>query len=223
MKRGVSRPLRLLVASTMAALVAVAVAPDAEASASSALQLVQSARAHEKAQQEDLALRRYMEALSLDPTCEEAYLGLGNLRARRGDLRESERVYSVALEHLPALRAARVARAHVRRALGARTEAIDDLLTGAESDVAALRVLATWHGEDGQIPAQLSVWRRIAAQAAASEDAALLREARTMVRALVILVGTADPAASPPDAHDRAARDGGLRRTASVVAKRGGA
>ncbi|MBX3215934.1 MAG: hypothetical protein KF850_28095 [Labilithrix sp.] len=218
MKRGVWTALRPLVA-TAATLVLLAVAGDA--SASSALELVRSARALEAAQQDDLALRRYMDALSLDPTCEEAYLGLGSLRARRGDLRESERVYSVALEHLPGLRDARIARAHVRRALGARDEAVDDLLAGAEDDVAALRVLAAWHGEDGLAPAQLSVWRRIAARAAASEDAALMREARTMIRALVILVGTADPAASPPG--ERSSRDGGVRWTVSIVAKRGGA
>ncbi|MDF2697904.1 MAG: hypothetical protein K0S65_6287, partial [Labilithrix sp.] len=165
---------------------------------------------------EDLALRRYMEALALDPTCEEAYLGLGSLRARRGDAREAERVYSMALEHLPGLRAARLARAHVRRSLGANVEAAEDLLTGAEDDVAALRILASWYAEDGLRPAQLSVWRRIAVRAEGMHDASLVHEARTMVRALVILVGTADPAASPPDDGDR------LRRMISVLAKRGG-
>lgn len=187
-----------------------------EARGSSTVQeLVRMARAHEVAHQDDLALRRYMEALSLDPTCEEAYLGLGNLRARRGDLREAERVYTVALEHLPQLRAARNARAYVRRALGANAEAIQDLLSGLEDDVAALRVLASWYGEDGLVPAQLSVWRRIAVRAEAAQDSTLLHEARTMVRALVILVGGADPAANPPDAQ-------GLRRTVSTIAKRGG-
>jgi len=189
--------------------------------ASTALELVRLAHAHEQARQEDLALRRYMEALSLDPTCEEAYLGLGNLRARRGDLREAERVYSVALEHVPQLRAARTARAYVRRVLGANAEAIQDLLTDAGDDVSALRVLATWYGEDGQTPAQLAVWRRITARAEITQDATLFHEARTMVRALVILVGTADPAASPlltgPGDRDR-----GVRRTVSMVARRGG-
>jgi tetratricopeptide (TPR) repeat protein len=185
------------------------------ASASSALELVRIARAHEHAQQEDIAMRRYMEALSLDPTCEDAYLGLGNLRARRGDLREAERVYSVALEHMPQLRSARTARAYVRRALGANPDAIEDLLAFAEDDVTALRVLATWYGEDGQTPAQLSVWRRIASRAETTRDATLVQEARTMVRALVILVGPADPAASPPDAT-------GIRRVVSTLARRGG-
>lgn len=187
----------------------------APASASSALELVRIARAHEVAHEDDLALRRYTEALSLDPTCEEAYVGLGRLRARRGDLREAERVYNVALEHLPGLRAARLGRAYVRRALGARTEAIDDLLTGAEDDPAALRVLATWYGEEGQTPAQLAVWRRIVARAEAIQDAALLHEARTTVRALVILVGPADPAAAP------ATDDKTFRRFVATLARKG--
>ncbi|MDB4933991.1 MAG: hypothetical protein JWP87_963 [Labilithrix sp.] len=169
----------------------------APAFASSALELVRIARAHEAAHEEDLALRGYTEALALDPICEEAYIGLGRLRARRGDLREAERVYDVALEHVPQLRAARLGRAYVRRALGARAEAVEDLLTVAEEDPAALRVLAGWYGEEGQTPAQLAVWRRIIARAEATQDAALLHEARTTVRALVILVGPADPAAAP--------------------------
>lgn len=184
--------------------------------ASSALDLVKSARAHEVAHEEDLALRRYTEAIALDPTCEEAYLGLGRLRARLGDLREAERVYNVALEHLPQLRAARVGRAYVRRALGARAEAIDDLLTGAEEDPAALRVLAGWYGEEGQTPAQLAVWRRIIARAEAAQDAVLLHEARTTVRALLILVGPADPAAYP------ATDDKLFRRFVATLARKGG-
>jgi tetratricopeptide (TPR) repeat protein len=210
--RTVLRPL-LVTATAMGVLLSTA-----PASASSALELVRIARAHEQAHEEDIALRRYMEALSLDPTCDEAYLGLGSLRSRRGDLREAERVYSVALEHRPQLRAARTARAYVRRALGANAEAVDDLLTGSEDDVGALRILASWYAEDGQTPAQLSVWRRIAARAEATQHTTLLQEARTMVRALVILVGTADPASTPPDERDR-----GLRRTVSIIAKRGGA
>lgn len=172
-----------------------------KASASSALELVRIAKAHEVAREDDIALRRYMEALALDPTCDEAYLGLGALRARRGDLREAERVYSVALEHVPQLTAARTARAYVRRALGLRSDAVQDLLTaaGPSEDPKVLRVLATWYGEDGQIPAQLAVWRRIAARAESSEDAVLAHEAKTMVRALVILVGPADPASYPSD------------------------
>lgn len=210
--RRVSGRLRGILASMACGILLSTATP---AFASSALDLVRIARAHEAANEDDLALRRYTEALSLDPTCEEAYLGLGHLRARQGDLREAERVYSVALEHLPGLRAARIGRAHVRRALGARTEAIDDLLTGAENDPAALRVLATWYGEEGQTPAQLAVWRRIVARAETTQDAALLHEARTTVRALVILVGPADPAAAP------ATDDKKFRRFVASLARKG--
>ena len=186
------------------------------ASASSALELVRAAKAHEVAKEEDLAVRRYMEAIALDPTCEEAYLGLGSLRARQGDMREAERVYSLALEHLPGLRAARLARAYVRRALGARAEAVEDLSTGGEEDPTAMRILASWYGEEGQTPAQLAVWRRIAARAEATADPVLLHEAKTTIRALLIIVGPADPAASP------AVDDRNLRRVVAALARKGG-
>jgi tetratricopeptide (TPR) repeat protein len=195
---------------------ALALSVTTPAHASSATDLVNIARAHEAAHEDDLALRRYTEAIALDPTCEEAYIGLGRLRARRGDLREAERVYNLALEHLPQLRAARVGRAYVRRALGARTEALDDLLTGAEEDPAALRILASWYAEEGQTPAQLAVWRRILARAEATQDATLVHEARTTVRALVILVGPADPAAAP------ATDDKKFRRFVATLARKGG-
>lgn len=212
-------------ARTIAVALALAAALHAApALASSADELVRIAREHEASRHDDLAVRRYMEALALDPTCEEAYLGLGALRARRGDLREAERVYDVALEHVAGFRAARTARAYVRRALGLRAEAASDLLAGAgaEDDPGALRVLAGWYAEDGQIPAQLAVWRRIAARAEATRDAVLLHEARTTIRALVILVGPADPAASPVDDASAASPDRALRRVAASVARKGG-
>lgn len=203
-------------AALASVVIAMSMATSGAASGSSALELVRAARAHEAAKDEDLAVRRYMEALALDPICDEAYLGLGSLRARQGNLREAERVYSLALEHLPALRAARLGRAYVRRALGARAEAVDDSLMGGDEDPAAMRVLAGWYGEEGQTPAQLSVWRRIAARAEATADAVLLHEARTTVRALLILVGPADPAAAP------ATEDRGVRRLVATLARKGG-
>ncbi|MDB4942874.1 MAG: hypothetical protein JWP97_2408 [Labilithrix sp.] len=200
--------------ATAAALLLVGVARSSTARASSAEELVREARAHETAREDDLAIRRYMEALSLDPTEEDGYLGLGRLRARHGDLREAERVYSVALEHVPASRAARLERAHVRRALGFRADAESDLLARGDEDVASLRVLASWYGEDGLVPAQLAIWRRIAARAEASADPVLLHEARAQVRALLVVVGPADPAASP-------AADHGLRALVASLARRG--
>ncbi len=195
---------------------AAALATPGAACASSALDLVGRALSHEEAHEDDLALRRYTEALALDPTCAEAYLALARLRAKGGDLREAERVYDVALAHLPGLRAARVGRAHVRRARAATEGAVDDLLAGAEDDPAVLRTIATWHGEDGHTPAQLRLWRRIKAGAEERHDEALVREARAMIRALVILVGPADPAAQPsPGASP-------FRQLVATLARRGG-
>src|SRR5258706_3635607 len=99
---------------------AVLAAPSVHAASSSAAELVREARAQEAGREDELAIRRYSEALSLDPTCGDAYLGLGALRLRLGDAREAERVYSVALAHLPSLATALVGRAEARRALGFR-------------------------------------------------------------------------------------------------------
>jgi tetratricopeptide (TPR) repeat protein len=175
------------------------------------------AKAHEAAHEEDVAIRRYSEALALDPTYEPAYLGLGELRARRGDAREAERVYSVALEHVPLLRVALVGRARARRVQGARLDADLDLerYLMTEEDVEELRELARWYGEEGRTAAQLSVWRRALAVSARTSDARLAHEAQTMVRALQILVGPADPVTMPPNGD-------ATRRAIAAIAKRSG-
>jgi tetratricopeptide (TPR) repeat protein len=184
---------------------------------SSALELLREAREHEARQDDFVAIRRYTEAIALDPTLGDAYLGLAALRLRRGDAREAERVYDVALSHLPAFGAALVGRAEARWALGYRAEAELDLETyarGAE-DPGALRELAGWYAQEAQTPAQLAVWRRIHALAMAKTDAALEHEARTMVRALQLVVDAADPVTRP------AASDP-VRRVIARVAARGG-
>jgi tetratricopeptide (TPR) repeat protein len=188
------------------------------ASASSAAdELVREARVHEAAHKDELALRRYSEALALDPTLEEAYMGLGELRARRGDAREAERVYSVALEHIPTLRIALAGRARARWALGLHDDAQSDMFTYATQagDTRALKELAGWYGEDGKAPAQLATWRRILSTAERAGDEKLLREAKVTVRALQIMVGPADPVSAPVD-------EGEVRRGVARVARRGG-
>jgi tetratricopeptide (TPR) repeat protein len=178
---------------------------------------LREARAHEAAHEDDLALRRYTEALTLDPTCGPCYLGLAALRARLGDPREAERVYSVALAHVPELHDALLGRARVRRSLGWREEATQDIETFSLQtvDPSALRELARWQAEDGRPPAQLATWRRILALATRQGDATLANEARTMIRALQILVRPADPASAPvdPDA---------TRRALAAIARRAG-
>jgi len=164
-----------------------------------------------------LALRRYTEALTIDPTSSDAWLGLGALRMRLGEASEAERVYATALERVPSLRRALEGRAHARWALGRHLEAEADLdaYVTLERDPAALRELAAWFGADGRVPAQLATWRRLLAFASDGGDVELERQARRMVRALVILVDGADPASSPVDAD-------ATRRALGTIARRGG-
>ena len=184
---------------------------------SSAEELVLQARAHEAAHEEDVAVRRYMEALAIEPTSESAWLGLGALRMRLGDLAECERVYSSALERVPSLHAAIEGRARARWALGRHADAEADLDAYAtiERKADALRQLAEWYGLDRRTPAQLATWRRLLALALEHVDPVSEREARLMVRALVVVVDGADPASSPagPDA---------TRLALAAIARRGG-
>jgi len=185
--------------------------------ASSADELVRQARAHEAAHEDDVALRRYTDALAVDRTSAEAWMGLGALRLKLGEPEEAERVYDTALSEVPTLRVALRGRALARWSLGRHGDAETDLDTyaSAEGDAGAFRELAAWFGADGRTPAQLATWRRLLALAQGGDDAPLEREARRMVRALVILVDGADPAASPvaPDT---------TRRSLAKIAARGG-
>jgi tetratricopeptide (TPR) repeat protein len=184
---------------------------------SSADELVRQARAHEAAHEDDVALRRYTDALAVDRTNPEAWMGLGGLRLKLGEPEEAERVYDTALTEVPTLHAALRGRAQARWSLGRHAEGEADLdaYASAEGDAATLRELAGWFGADGRTPAQLATWRRLLVLAREGDDASFEREARRMVRALVILVDGADPAASPvaPDA---------TRRALAKIAARGG-
>ena len=184
---------------------------------SSADELVRQARAHEAAHEDDVAVRRYMEALTIEATNAEAWVGLGALRMRLGESAEAERVYTSALERIPSLTAAFEGRARARWAMGHHDDAEADLETFATmtQSSAALRELAGWYGQDGRTPVQLATWRRLLCSAVEQSDAAAEREARRMVRALVIVVDGADPASSPvtPDA---------TRRAIAAIARRGG-
>ncbi len=205
---------RTLALATLALLLA---APRARAGAESAVTLLEEARENESQSDDFNAIRHYSEAIELDPTLGDAYLGLGALRMRLGDTREAERVFDVALSHIPALFRALVGRAEARWALGFHAEAEDDLeaYARAAEDPGALRELADWYGQQSRAPAQLATWRRIRALAAARGDGPLEHEALTMVRALQILVGGADPVTTPSAVDP-------VRRAIARVAKRGG-
>ena len=201
----------------LAGLVTLSLFATAARATSSSDELVRQARAHEAAHEDDVAARRYMEALEIDVTTEDAWLGLGALRLRLGEPAEALRVYEASLVRIPTLHRAVQGRARALWALGRHADAEATLETYAtlEGGAAALRELGGWYGSEGRTPAQLSVWRRILRMATEAGDDPLEREARRMVRALVILVDGADPAASP------AAQDV-TRRGMASVARRGG-
>jgi tetratricopeptide (TPR) repeat protein len=186
------------------ALVAFTAAP---AHASSCDDLVQAARTHESSGEPDIALRQYNDAVSLDPTCANGWLGLGALRARMGDAAEAERVYSAALSHVPTLTSAIAGRARTRWQLGRAEEAEADMARYAEGSMAtdvkgaltALVELASWYASIHRTPAQLATWRRIGTLAH-PVDAALDARARTTIEALALVVGPADPVTHPPTA-----------------------
>jgi len=196
--------VRLLASLTIALVVLLGAA---SARASGCDEHVRSARAQEASGEVDRALRVYTDAITLDPTCSAAYLGLGALRERSLDFREAERVYSLALEHVPTLSDAHARRAGVRFRLGLHEDAVAELRAIADvplgddpsrrTAASALRQLATWYGEERQLPAQLACWRRLLAMAEKLADDTLMKESRTMVRALQMLVGPADPVTQP--------------------------
>lgn len=196
-------------------VVAVALAFATAASASSVDELVKSGEAHESAGDPEIAARRYTDALTLDPTSEQAYLHLGALRAHQGDGREAVRVYSVALSHMPGFHQARRARAHAYWQTGAREDAerdLEDYLDKSPDDEASLRTLADWYGLHGRHAAQLATWRRLRARA---RDEGAQKEAATMVRALQIMVAPADPVLAPETSEP-------VRRSVARITRRGG-
>jgi tetratricopeptide (TPR) repeat protein len=201
-----------LVASLLS--LALLVAARSASATASGDELVRQAQAHEAVHEDDVAARRYMDALTIDNTNEDAWMGLGALRLRLGEPAEAERVFDAALRRVPLMRRALQGRGHARWALGRHAEAEIDLdaYATARWDAGALRELAGWYGADGRIPAQLATWRRLLAMA---DDDIAQREARRMVRALVILVDPADPVSAPvkPDP---------IRRAMAAIARRGG-
>lgn len=189
-----------------------AVLPARLAHASAALDLVAMAQAHEAQADDDVAIRRYTEALTLDPSCEAAYVGLGALREKRGDVREAERVYTMALSHLPNSSEAKIGRARARWSMGYADLAAKDLEDAAREDPRALAKLGLWYMTAGQMPAALAVWRVILTRAKATNDEALTREARIHIKALSTVVVT-DPVAHPVDAK-------GIRKAIAQMADR---
>ena len=163
-------------------------------------------------------MKRFAEAVHLDPSYGPAYLDLAAARERAGDYSEAERTYDVAIEHVPNFIAAFRARAALLRKMGefaretADLEHVARLAEGPET----LRALATRYIEDKAWPAALATFRRLRVYAERSGDEALAREAALQVRALMVLCAELDPVIAGAGDRDW------VRRAVASVARRKG-
>jgi tetratricopeptide (TPR) repeat protein len=200
--------------ATLLSTMALAFVPSA-AHASSATELVASGKRAEASHEDDVAARRYTDALALDGTLDEAWMALGALRTRQGDLREAERVYAVFVSRRQASVAAHLAHAESLHAIGRTEEAAAEIDIVARVAPRERKRLGVWYAEDGLYPAALATWRAVLAQAVSEGDDETSTEARAMVRALVLFAKPCDPAAFP-------ASDDKIRKLLGKVARSGG-
>jgi len=185
---------------------------------SAAAELTRQGREHAKSGDDALAMRRFADAVRLDPSYGPAYLELGAARERGGDFVEAERTYDVAIEHVPNFVAALRARAALSRRMGEFAREMADLehLARLAEGPDTLRALAARHVEDRAWPAALATFRRLRVLAERSGDEQLLRETTLQVRALTVLCGDLDPVVAGAGERDW------VRRALASVARRRG-
>jgi tetratricopeptide (TPR) repeat protein len=184
---------------------------------SAAAELTRQGQEHARRGDDALALRRFAEAVRLDPTYGPAYLELAAARERGGDFDEATRTYDVAIEHVPDYIAAFRARAALLRKTGDFTREIADLehLARIAEGPDTLRALATRYAEVKAWPAALATFRKLRAWAEEHGDEPLRRDAHLQVRALTVLSAELDPVMAGK--VDR----GWLRRALASIARRG--
>jgi tetratricopeptide (TPR) repeat protein len=163
-----------------------------------------------------VAVRRFAEAIALDPGYGPAYLELAAARERAGDYGEAERTYGVAMARIPQYVAALRARAALYGRLGQADKELTDLETAArfseEPDI--LAELAQRYVAARAWPAALAVWRRSRVHAEMMGDEQAARAASIHVRALAILAAELDPVALGATSRDW------VRRAEASVARR---
>ena len=188
--------------------------------ASSAALLVAQGKEREGAGDALTAIKRYSDALAIDPTSEAAYLALGALRERRSEPIEAEEIYTVGIARVPTSNEMLVARGRVRRVRGAFALAADDLqhalagASGAEAEPRILRELVAVRRAQTAPAAELATWRRLLAWARAHGDAPTTQEAAVQARALGLYVGEIDPALGGRADADQ------VRRALAAIARR---
>ena len=142
------------------------------------------------------AIARYLDAIGFDATHGPAYLALAAAYEARGDVKEAERTYAVALSHVPGFAEALIGRGRLRAALHRAPEAAADFQEAAAlrpEAIGVLRELEATLVAAGALPAALAVARRIAALAEEQHDARAAAEARVGSKALALIVAEADP------------------------------
>jgi tetratricopeptide (TPR) repeat protein len=176
-------------------LVLSARAAAADAPGEAAPELTRQGQVHAREGDDELAIRRFLEALTLDPSYGPAYLELGAARLRGGDLAEAQKTYDLAIVHLPNFAAAYKARAGVKRRMGETASELEDLETATRLSESpeSLRDLAARYVEGKAWPAALATWRKMAVLAETHGDEVLRHEASTKMRALQVLCGELDP------------------------------
>jgi tetratricopeptide (TPR) repeat protein len=158
-------------------------------------ELTRQGREHARRGDEQVAIRRFVEAIQLDPAYGPAYLELAAARERTGDFTEAERTYGVAIERVTGFAAAFRARAALHGRLGRGEEQLADLEMAARLSETpdVLRDLAQKYVEARAWPAALAVYRRSGALAEKRGDERAMRDASLHVRALSILAAELDP------------------------------
>ena len=184
---------------------------------SQAAELTRQGREHAGRGDTDTAIRRYLDALSFDPTYGAAYLSLGALQEQAGDPREAEKTYSTGLDHVTGFAEAHRARARLRIRQKRVTQAIGDLEAAAgyqPGDVTTLRELASAYVSTGALPAALAVTRRVVWLAAEAGDGKVVGEAKVSARSLSLLVEGVDPVTAGGSGR------GAVRSALAAVARR---
>ncbi len=176
-------------------------------------------RARRYVQRRDIlqALTAYSRAVTLDPTCATALLELARLRGQLGDVIEADRLYARALRQSGAKALAYRERAMLRRRQGRHVDAAADLRAAIEhgsSDLANLRLLASWYVELRAWPAALAQYRAIVRLLADSHGTEELEVARVQVRALEMMAAETDPVSNGADS------DSWVRRSMSQLLAR---
>ncbi len=197
---------------------------------SSAALLVQQGKQHEKDGQELVALKRYGDAITIDPISEEAYLALGSLRTKRNELFEAEEVFTVGITRVPGTIDLFVARGRVRRFRGRLLDAEDDLrhawrANGTDAsarEIVILRERIAVEREARAFAAQLASFRRLLAIARERNDASLEKEASVQARALGLYLGEVDPVLGGRALPGPSGKNDAERRSLASIARRGG-